>query len=264
MASQPEIDTPLPGVPEQSAGGYLTLWEHLDEIRRRLTLAALTIALTTIVSMVFAMDIIDYLTGPARDADPDFRPIFTELLGFFGAYIKIALLVGIAAAMPMLLYQLFAFVSPGLTRQERKWILPIVFFGALSFAGGGAFAFYVAWPPALDFLLNFGDSIADPQIRINNYIDMLSRFIFWTGVVFETPLVLMGLGVLGIIRVRQLVRAWRWAFIGAFVLAALITPSVDPVTQAAVAIPLILLYVLGAVLVWIVQDRGLNRNRTDV
>lgn len=259
MATQTE--PPIQPDPPRSDDGskLLTIGEHLLEIRHRVTVSALTVVLTTVVALVFTKDIIDFLTEPARDADPDFRPIFTELLGFISAYFKVGLLVGIFAAMPVVLYQFFAFVSPGLTSGERKWILPIVVLATISFAGGGAFAFFIAWPPALDFLLNFGDDVADPQIRINNYIDMLTRFVFWTGIVFEMPLVLMGLGALGVLRAKRLIRAWRWAIIGSFIIAAFITPSIDPVTQAFVAVPLIFLYGLGIVLVWIVQDRGMGR-----
>ena len=251
-----EID-PERLTPEQTK--YLTVWEHLDELRKRITIAALALVVTTVVTLIFTEQIIDFLTEPARDAHPGFRPIFTELLGYISAYFKIGLLIGVAAAMPVILYQIFAFINPGLTPGERRWTLPIALTGALAFAGGGAFAYFVAWPPALDFLLNFGDDVADPQIRINNYIDMLTRFVFWTGIVFQMPLVLMGLGVLGIIRARGLIRAWRWAIIGSFLIAAFITPSIDPITQAAVALPLIGLYGLGIGLVRLVQDRGLNR-----
>ena len=259
MASQPEPE--LLDEEAQRQGGMLTVGEHLVEARRRLTIAALTIVLTTIVTLVFTNQILDFLMEPARDADPDFKPIFTELLGFISAYFKIGLLIGIAAAMPMVIYQGFMFINPGLEPRERKWLLPIALLASLSFAGGGAFAFFIAWPPALDFLLDFGDDIAEPQIRINNYIDMLTRFVFWTGVVFETPLVLMGLGWMGLVTARRLIRAWRWAIIGSFVIAAFITPSIDPVTQALVAVPLIFLYGLGIGLVKLVETRGLGRDR---
>ena len=236
----------------------LTIGEHLVELRQRVTISVLMVLLTTVISLVFAKEVIDFLMEPGRDADPDFRPIFTELLGFLGAYIKVGLLLGMTASMPMLVYQLFAFVNPGLTGSERRWLIPIVILATVSFAGGGAFAFFVAWPPALDFLLNFGDDLADPQIRINNYIDMLTRFIFWSGVVFELPLILMGLGLLGLVTARRLIKLWRWAAIGSFVIAALITPSIDPVTQTTVAVPLLFLYVLGIALVKLVEGRALG------
>ena len=266
MASQPTAAEPPdePPIPPElvddapgEEGAQLTLGEHLSEIRQRLTIATLSIVLTTVVALVFAQTILDYLLQPGRDAYPEFRPIFTELLGFIGAYIKISLMLGIAGAMPVLVYQAYAFIHPGLTRTERRWLLPIVFVATVAFACGGAFAYYIGWPPALDFLLNFGDEIAEPQVRINNYIDMLIRFVFWTGIVFEIPLFLMGLGALGLVTSKRLLRMWRWAIIGAFLLAALITPSIDPVTQTFVAVPAMGLYGLGILLVRIVEPHAI-------
>ena len=266
MASQPTAAEPPdePPIPPElvddapgEEGAQLTLGEHLSEIRQRLTIATLSIVLTTVVALVFAQTILDYLLQPGRDAYPEFRPIFTELLGFIGAYIKISLMLGIAGAMPVLVYQVYAFIHPGLTRTERRWLLPIVFVATIAFACGGAFAYYIGWPPALDFLLNFGDEIAEPQVRINNYIDMLIRFVFWTGIVFEIPLFLMGLGALGLVTSKRLLRMWRWAIIGAFLLAALITPSIDPVTQTFVAVPAMGLYGLGILLVRIVEPHAI-------
>ncbi len=249
----PELDEDLGG----DEGAELTLGEHLVEIRHRLTVATLSVVLTTVVTLVFAEQILDYLLQPGRDALPNFRPIYTELLGYIGAYIKISLMLGIAGAMPVIVYQVYAFIHPGLTRAERRWILPIVFVATFAFAAGGAFAFYLGWPPALDFLLNFGDNIADPQVRINNYIDMLTRFVFWTGIIFEMPLFLMGLGAFGLVTAKKLVGMWRWAIIGSFLLAALITPSIDPVTQTIVAVPAMGLYGLGVLLVRIVEPHAI-------
>ena len=260
--SQPPDEPPLPPELEEvpapvPEGAELTLGEHLNEIRQRLTISVLTVVLTTVVTLVFASTILDYLLEPGREAFPEFRPIYTELLGFVGAYIKISLMLGIAGAMPVIVYQIYAFIHPGLTREEQKWILPIVALATVAFACGGAFAFFIGWPPALSFLLNFGQELAEPQVRINNYIDMLTRFVMWTGIVFELPLFLMGLGAIGLVTSRKLMGFWRWAIIGSFLLAALITPSIDPVTQTFVAVPTLGLYVLGIILVRLVEKRTL-------
>ena len=249
--------TPPGAPPEEPEGAELTLGEHLNEIRQRLTVSVLTMVLTTVVALLFASTILDYLLQPGRDALPEFRPIYTELLGFIGAYIKISLMLGLAGAMPVIVYQIYAFIHPGLTGAERKWIMPIVGLATVAFACGGAFAFFIGWPPALSFLLNFGQDIADPQVRINNYIDMLTRFVIWTGIVFELPLFLMGLGAIGLVTSKRLLGMWRWAIIGSFLLAALITPSIDPVTQTFVAVPTLGLYILGIVLVKLVEKRTL-------
>ena len=249
----PDLEALPPPGAEQT--GEQTLGEHLVELRQRLTTAVLTVILTTVLTLVFASRILDYLLEPGREAFPEFIPIYTELLGFIGAYIKISLMLGIAAALPVILYQVYAFVHPGLTPEERKWVIPIVALATFAFAAGGAFAFYIGWPPALDFLLNFGNDLAEPQVRINNYIDMLTRFVMWTGIVFLLPLFLMGFGAIGLVTSRQLLGFWRWAIIGAFLLAAMITPSIDPVTQTFVAVPTMVLFVLGVLLVRLVEKR---------
>ena len=255
MSPDGPLDGPPGAPPNEPDEAELTLGEHLNEIRQRLTVAVLTMVLTTVVALIFASTILDYLLEPGRVALPEFRPIYTELLGFIGAYIKISLMLGLAGAMPVIVYQIYAFIHPGLTRAEQKWVMPIVGLATVAFACGGAFAFFIAWPPALTFLLNFGQEIADPQVRINNYIDMLTRFVIWTGIVFELPLFLMGLGAIGIVTSKKLLGMWRWAIIGSFLLAALITPSIDPVTQTFVAVPTMGLYILGIVLVRLVENR---------
>ena len=110
-----------PGAPpEEPEGAELTLGEHLNEIRQRLTVAVLTMVLTTVVALIFASTILDYLLEPGRQALPEFRPIYTELLGFIGAYIKISLMLGLAGAMPVIVYQMYAFIHPGLTQAEQN------------------------------------------------------------------------------------------------------------------------------------------------
>jgi sec-independent protein translocase protein TatC len=124
------------------------------------------------------------------------------------------------------------------------------------FLGGVAFAYYIALPPAMDFLLNFGGGeIAEPNIRIGSYVDFVTRLLFWTGVSFQTPLIVMYLSRFGIVSAGQLLRWWRFAVVIAFVVAAIVTPTIDPVTQSLVAGPIIVLYFLGIVLAVLVRPR---------
>ena len=242
--------------PEESEGGkYLTLLEHLQELRNRILFAALAVVLATGASFYFTQDIIDFLAEPAQDEADDFRLIFTEPLGYIGSYFRVALLGGMTLSMPALVYQALAFISPGLTPQEKRWIWPTVIGASISFVVGAAFAYYVMLPPALNFLLDFGGSQAEPLIRIGPYIDFVTRLLFWTGVTFEIPLVLMFLARIGITNSTKLIRLWRVAIIMAFLLAAIVTPSIDPVTQSLVAGPIVILYVLGIVLARFVERR---------
>jgi sec-independent protein translocase protein TatC len=125
----------------------------------------------------------------------------------------------------------------------------------LLFLTGVAFAYYVALPPALRFLFNFGDDIAEPNIRVGSYIDFVTRLLFWTGVSFETPIVVMFLAKFRIVSARQLVHWWRLAIVAAFLIAAVVTPTIDPVTQSFVAGPIIVLYMIGTALAFLVQPR---------
>lgn len=239
----------------QEGGKYLTLLEHLQELRNRLLITALAVALATAASFYFTQNVIDFLAQPAKDHVQDFRLIFTEPLGYIGSYFRVALLGGLVLAMPIIIYQALAFVSPGLTREEKRWVFPTALGASLSFLLGAAFAYYVMLPPAIRFLFNFGGGQAEPLIRIGPYIDFVTRLVFWTGVVFEIPLVVMFLARIGLTNSRKLVRLWRAAVILAFLLAAIVTPSIDPVTQSLVAGPIIVLYGLGIVLARLVERR---------
>jgi len=257
MSTTPPTTAQPPGEPEEATGiKYMTLLEHLQELRFRLVVASASLVVTTGASFYFTGRILEFLKQPAVDRRPDFILIFTEPMEKLVAYFRMALLGGLVAAMPVIVFQLLMFVAPALTRQEKRWLYGVVLGASLAFVGGVAFAYYVALPPALGFLLNFGgDDVAKPQIKIGSYVDFVTRLLLWTGVVFETPLVIMGLARFRVVNARQLLRLWRYAIIGAFVVSAIVTPSIDPVTQSLVAGPIIGLYGIGIVLAWIVHPR---------
>src|SRR3972149_530652 len=221
----------------EEEGKVLTILEHLQELRRRLIIAAAALLLATMGSLYFTQRLLTWLTDPARDRVEDLEIIYTEPLEYWGTYFRVALLVGVALAMPIIVYQVLAFVGPGLTRAERRWVYPLVMGATVAFAGGAAFAYYIELPPALSFLLGFSGDVAQPNIRVGSYINFVTRLMLVTGLVFEMPLVVMGLAKLGVVHSRRLLGWWRYALILAFVGAAVVTPSVDPVTQSLVAGP---------------------------
>jgi sec-independent protein translocase protein TatC len=231
----------------------MTLLEHLIELRNRLIVAALALAVGTGASFFFAKRFVNFLTEPARNAVPDFKPVFTEPMEYVVVYFKVALLGGLALAMPVILYEVLAFVTPALTKQEKRWLLPTIFGATGMFLAGMAFAYFVALPPSMRFLLTFGEGEVVPVIKIASYIDFVTRLVFWIGVSFETPLVIMFLARLGIVHWRKLLGWWRFAIVIAFVVAAVVTPTIDPVTQSLVAGPILVLYFMGIVLARIVQ-----------
>ena len=140
------------------------------------------------------------------------------------------------------------FVAPGLTPKERRYLLGFLPGALLAFAAGVAFGYFILTPPALHFLLTFGGDVAVPMIRVSNIINLMIRLLFWMGLAFETPLVMYLLAQLGIVNARKLARFRRYWVVVAFILAAIITPTFDPVNQALVAAPLLVLYELGILL----------------
>jgi sec-independent protein translocase protein TatC len=252
---------PLPPPPPRSEaeGKMLTILEHLQELRYRLMVCSVALLIGVSASFYpLSRMFIKFLERPAEDKVDNFELIFTTPTEFWASYFKVSLLLGLAMAMPVIVYQLLAFVAPGLTKAERRWLYPIVLGATAAFLGGCAFGYYVELPPALNFLLdNTGGVDARPFIRIQSYIDFVTRLILITGLVFELPLVVMGLAKIGVVTSGRLVRWWRQAILGAFILAAIVTPSIDPITQSLVAGPMIGLYFVGIVLAKLVEGAPL-------
>ena len=256
--SPPAPPEPLPQRPEEERGEkYLTLIEHLQELRYRVMISSLGVVIGLAITAIFAGDIINFLEQPAKDRAPaGFQFTFIEPFENFVVYFKVALLGGLTLGMPVIVFQALRFVSPALRGGEKAWLWGTVIGATVLFVSGVAFAYYVALPPAMDFLLNFNRDLATPNIRIGSYIDFVTRLLFWTGVCFEMPIVMMYLARLNIVRARHLLRWWRYAVVLIAIIAAVVTPTVDPVTMSLVMAPMLVLYVLGVVLAAIVQPKG--------
>jgi len=224
----------------------MTLTQHLEELRHRLLHAAIGTAITTGIAFAIAPQIFRFLIRPTGGI----KPVFIDITEMIGTYFKVSFFAGVAMALPLLLYELVMFVAPGLTPRERRFLLWFLPGAVVLFLAGAAFSYFVFLPPALKFLLHFGGDIATPQIRIGNYVSVVSRLLFFSGLSFETPLVLFSLAKIGVIHYRTLARLRPWAVVGAFVLGAVITPTFDPVNQTLVALPLIALFELS---IWLAR-----------
>ena len=206
--------------------------------------SAIALVVTTSISFIFTRQIFHFLLRPSGGI----KPVFIEVTEMVGTYFRVAFLSGIALALPVIIYELVLFISPGLTPKERRflfWLLPGAF---LLFIAGALFSYFILLPPAMHVLLTFGSDIAEPQIRIGNYISVITRLMFWSGLIFEMPLVSFFLAKIGIVTYDTLSRLRRWAIVGAFVMAAIITPTFDPINQTLMALPLIVLYEIS---IWI-------------
>jgi sec-independent protein translocase protein TatC len=231
--------------------GRAPFMEHLKELRNRILYSAISIAVGLVVGMIFGNLILEILIKPAGNVDL----IVIKIVENVSVYFKVSLMSGVIIAMPFLVYQLFAFVAPGLTPKEKRLVFTILPAITVMFVVGVAFAYFVALPPALHFLLNFNSQIATPTITLDNYIGFVTRILLVIGLVFETPLVIMGLAQLGIVSPQWLAARRKWWLILAFVIAAIVTPTPDPLDQTIVAVPLILLLELGILLARIVYKK---------
>lgn len=237
----------------------LTIIQHLGELRRRVFISVVALIVGSAVSFAFFRQLIEILVRPARDLQSGAagQLVFTEVTELLGISIKVSFLAGFILAFPVILYQVILFVAPGLTSREKRYLLGFLPGAMIAFVAGVAFAYFVMTPPALHFLLTFGADVATPMIRVSNIVNLMVRLLFWMGLVFETPLVIYLLAQLGIVNARMLARFRRYWVVVAFILAAIITPTFDPVNQALVAVPLLVLYELGVLLAkWVGRGRA--------
>ena len=227
----------------------LSITEHLRELRRRVLICVAAILVGSMVSFAFYRQIIEFLSRPAYDleAGASLELVFIEVTELLTTAVKVSFVAGFVLALPVILYQVVMFVAPGLTGRERRYLYLFMPAALVAFAAGVAFAYYVLTPPALKFLLGFSD-VATPLIRISNFVNLMVRLLFWMGVAFETPLIMYMLAQLGIVSAQRLARFRRYWVVIAFILAAIITPTFDPVNQALVAGPLLVLYEIGVLL----------------
>ena len=239
--------TELHGQEEQ--GGELTLLEHLNELRVRLTWAAVGLLIATVISFIFAEDILNFLLRPYAASTPGgaalqtLRP--TEGLETF---FKVSLMAGAIISMPVILIQFWLFISPGLTKQERRYVFIFVPSALILFILGIAFAWFILAPAAIFFLANFMPDIFKTDWTGNEYISFVTRLLFWLGFSFELPIVIYFVARVGVISAQTLRDQWRVAIVAVAVIAAMITPSIDPVTMLLTMAPLIVLYILSIAL----------------
>ena len=224
---------------------------HLRELRKRLVRSAIVVVIAAFICFFFVEEIFEILKVPAGDIDL----VFIEMTEGFTTFMRISLAGGFIISMPFLIYQFLMFVIPALTRQEKKTVyvlLPVI---TLMFVGGALFGYCYLIPPAAGFLLNFGTEVAEPQIRMSNYIDFITRLIIALGIMFELPVLTSFLARMGVINSKWLAERRRIMIIFSFVLAAVITPTPDAVNQSIVAGTFIILYEISIWTTKLVQRR---------
>ena len=238
-----ESQTVPDGTPSADAE-IMPLMEHLRELRKRLIRASIALFITTGISFIFAKQVLVILIAPMGDTPPQaLKP--TESLG---NYMKVALISGVTLAMPFIVYQIGRFLAPGLTKNEKRYMLLLVPGATLCFVTGVAFAYFVMLPAAIPFLQGFMSDIIEQRWAIGEYLSFVTSLLLWIGLAFELPLFVYFLAKIGIIDTEMLTKNRKYAIIIIAVLAAVITPTVDPLNMALVMGPLVILYELGILL----------------
>ncbi len=222
----------------------MTLVEHLLELRTRLIRATIALVITTAVSVAFTSKLLEILVKPMSGRHPvALHPTETIIV-----YFKVALISGLVLAMPVIIYELLMFVLPGLTPKERRMVKIVVPSASVLFLIGVLFAAFVMLPFAIKYLEGFLASTITPTYSIDKYISFVTTVMFWMGVVFETPLIIAFLAWMGVISPKQLSKGRRYAIVLIAIIAAVITPTPDPVNMTIVMVPLLLLYEIGVIL----------------
>ncbi len=239
LNQEPE-ETPTAEVFSKTFEQPSLLVDHLEALRRHLLRALLFLIITTAISVTFSRGILGWLTAPIGGIQ-ELRAI--EVTEAIGAFMRISLLSGVVLGLPYILFEIFLFLNPALRPSERKLTLVLLPVGTLLFVAGMAFAYYVMLPAALPFLLNFLGIPA--ELRPASYIQFVTGVMFWLGVAFEFPLLVYILALMRVVNARMLWRGWRIAIVAIAVLAAMITPTIDPVNMALVMAPMTVLYFLG-------------------
>jgi sec-independent protein translocase protein TatC len=225
-------------------------FEHLDELRQRLTKAVFSLVVGTAIGVFVATQVLVLLLEPYCAIVSDCELVILDPTGNILIYFKVALMVGGILSIPLVTYQLMMFILPGLTRKEKRYVLLSIPATTALFVIGVLFAWKILMPPALGFLHGFQAEIFEPEWTADGYISFVTSLLFWMGVAFQTPLIFFIISLMGLVSARTLIRQWRVAVVGASIAAALITPTIDPVNMFLVMAPLLTLYALSIVLVY--------------
>jgi len=267
IIQNPPTKNPNNGPEEEPLDGrQMSFFEHLEELRQRLLRSILGLLIATGICFYFSDDIYGWLAKPLTDTLrslnlPD-KLVYTNPIDPFNLYIKLSLVGGVFLASPYILYQLWLFISPGLYRHEKRYVWPFVGLTSGLFISGGLFAYKLAFPPALRFLVQFGHRF-QPFITIDQYLKLVTTIILGVGLVFEMPVIILLLSMFGMVTPKFLLKNIRYAVLVTAVLAAAIAPTPDLATVFILWIPMVGLYVFSIGLSWIVYLKKKRSRRQE-
>ncbi|GMH26239.1 hypothetical protein Nepgr_028082 [Nepenthes gracilis] len=229
----------------------MSIFDHLEELRQRAFVSILAVGAMILGCFAFSKELIMLLESPVKEQGVRFLQLAPG--EFFFTTLKVSGYCGLLLGSPVILYEIIAFVLPGLTGAERRFLGPIVLGSSVLFYAGIVFSYYILTPAALNFFINYSEGVVESLWSIDQYFEFLLVLMFSTGLSFQVPVIQLLLGQTGLVTADQMLSIWRYVVVGAVVAAAVLTPSTDPLTQVLLAGPLLGLYLGGA---WMVKLIG--------
>jgi sec-independent protein translocase protein TatC len=241
---------------DNSAAGKMSFLEHLDELRKRIVNSAIAIGVCIVLGFAFINRIVDFILAPTRGALPaGVKMIYTEPGEAFSLYIQISLIMGVVLAAPFIMYQVWMFIAPGLYSNEKRLAIPFVLFTTIGFVLGAAFNHYIAFPFMMAFFASFNTPDLAFMPKLDDVFGLYTKMLLGMGIVFQMPAVVFFLAKMKMITARFLIKNFWYAFLIIFIVAAVITPTGDMMTQTIFAAPMIGLYCLSILIAWVVGPK---------
>jgi sec-independent protein translocase protein TatC len=259
LATNDEDDDPL------APGAKMSFLEHLDELRKRIVRSCLAVAFGILATFYWIQPIFNFILAPTRRAlPPGVKLIYTQPGEAFSLYITVALIAGVVVAAPFIMYQVWMFIAPGLYSNEKRMAYPFVFFTTVGFVAGAAFNHYVSFPFMMAFFASFNTPDLAFMPKLEDVFGLYSKMLIGMGIVFQMPTVVFFLAKMKLVTARFLIAQFKYAFLIIFVVAAVITPTGDMMTQTIFAAPMIGLYLLSILIAWVVGPKRLRASADEV
>ncbi len=264
MPSLNDLDPAVRARLSQETLKGMSFLEHLEELRRRIIWSIVYMAAGFGVCWNWHEEIYGAMQRPImfalKNHGLDQKLVYLNPTEPFNMYLKVAFIAGLFLASPFVLYQVWLFISPGLYKRERRYVLPFMFSTVGLFLAGGVFGYYMVYPAALDFLIGYSHQFA-PMITISEYTDLFMTIIVGLGVVFEMPILVFFLALLGIVSAKWMWKNLRYSILVIFIIAAVITPTTDILNMCIFAAPMILLYLVSIGVAWLVHPKNRRKRR---
>ena len=247
------------------AEGKMSLLEHLDELRKRIIRACLGVLIGILLGFVYIGEIFDFVLQPTIRAMPAGRTlIYTRPGEAFSMYVTVSLITGAVIASPFIMYQVWKFIAPGLYSNEKRFAIPFVLFSTIGFLAGAAFNHYVAFPFMMIFFASFNTLNVAFMPRLEDVFSLYAKMLLGLGLIFQMPTVVFFLAKMKLVTARFLMKQFKYAFLLFFIVAAVITPTGDPVNMTIFAAPMMVLYGMSIIIAWIVVPSRAAAERDEI